>query len=358
MVPGLFFLGVRKINEYLLWANSRFRETAVLGVSEAILKSAIGIPCVIVLGVKGLILGLVTAELFCSGLSIFFLRDILFYPCFKFYSAKELFKNSWPYYLEGYFNYFLSQGDNWIITTCLGPQTLGVYYVAKRFYMFFFTSGKSFEKIITTKLAMNKSDKNKISSSIKHIILRTSQLVTPASLFFIGLIPSLIYVAFGPKYMGAVVPCIILCLGVVVRMYFYPIRRGIFILWPSMTRFKIAVLETIIVIVSLLIFTPAWKVNGIALSWLIGIITASLTTYFILKKGLDFKLPLKDSLLSLFISSMMAYVLIICQIINFSLVLLPLYACAAVFTFIILSKMTGAGIHSDMIKFIRNPKEI
>ena len=336
MAFACFVIGLKKVTYHLMWANSSFRQLSVLNVIQSIMNASITLGLFFILGLKGILLGFVLSDITYSIVALYLLKKVIFSTWWRFYPAKKLLKESWPFYFEGYLTYFRSQGDNWIVTTFLGPSSLVIYYIAKKIYNILLTMLESTDKVITSNFARYKDDSIVFQKQFFQSLAIICYAVSPMVFLVIGLSPSAILVLAGHGYMDAVLPSIILCFAILILFIRIPLGRAIFILMSPKYRLKITILESFCILFFLLVLTPFLREKGVALSRCIASIISGLYAYFLLSSLFSLKVFFKDILKTLIAPMSLACCLLVLQFINFKLILLPIYFLASVLLFLIL----------------------
>lgn len=352
MSLGFFAVGLRTVTDYIMWSASRFDKISFLKIFQSVTNAILTVGLFLLIGLKGFVLGMVIRDIMGVCLSVFFLKDILFCKTVRFYSVKKLLKQSFPFYLETYLMYFRSQGDNWIVSTFLGPAPMAIYYIAKRLYDMLFMIFVSADKVITTDLSSKCDNRKNVEERVSQIVRAISQTVFPSVFFIIGLTPAFIYVIAGETYGESVIPSIILLLTIVVRFVICPIGRAIFVLKPPATRFKLTLVESLCLITALLSFTPILGESGVALSRFLASAVAVVYAYFILKTVINIHVPVRQIFVSLSISMLMAAFLLTCQTLNFSLYILPFYICGALLIFFFFTNWFNSKVFYETLNSI------
>lgn len=352
MTIGFFTSAVTKLAQYLLWAASRFGKVSIMNMFNSLANVLLTVGLLLLLGLKGLVLGLVIRDAISACLSLFFLRDILFTGPVRYYSLKKLLKQSVPFYLEGYLIYFRAQGDYWIVSTMLGPAAMATYYVAKRIYAAVLTLFESADKVITTDLARRREDLKDTKERISQLLIVISQTAVPLVFLIIGLAPSIIYVVAGKQYADSVVPCIILCVAILAQFVRAPIGRAIFVLKPPVARFKLTAVDSTCLVTALLLLTPLLNEPGVALSRFLSSAVAAVYACLVLKSVLAVRIPIGQIAMSLAASLPMTAFLLSCQMLNFNLFALPLYVCGSLLLFIYLTSKLNSKVFYETLNLI------
>lgn len=339
MCIGFVAVGCRRITDNILWASSRFHKTALLQIIGAFSRGSLSIGLLLIFGIKGLVLGLVLNDIFCACLALFFLRDIII-GCFSnFYSLRRLISLSLPFYLESYLMYFREYGDNWIISTFLGPAALSVYYIAKTIYLLLFVIYRSVDKVITAKLSSFRQNIEYIEQQITQLLLIISHLAAPFIFFIIGLLPTLIYFIGAGEYAASLIPCIILYIAIMIQFFKIPVGRAIFVVTSPVMRFKITLLETTILLPLLLTLTPIWGITGVAVSRFITNLAGGILQYIILRKVIRVNVPIAQMCFSLLACMSMSVFLFMCQKFHFSLYWMPIYILGGILLFLVVTSV-------------------
>jgi len=334
MSIGFFFQGAFVVSNYLLWSTSRFNKISTLTITQVCIQAILTVSLYLIQGLKGLVVGLVLADLVSAIIAVYFLKDFLFQGLPKFYPLRGLI--SFPFYLESYLMYARSQGDQWIVATFLGPSSMAIYYIAKKIYDMLCTIHSSFDRIMTSSLSKVGDDKNILADKVSHLFPLMSCVIFPGIFLLIGLSPFLIDFIAGHAYKEAVVPAIILTLVILVTFFWGPIGRAIFILNPSVDRVKVTLVESILLISFLFLFTQWLNIIGVALARLLSSVMTGIYAYYVLKQSLQIKIP-KREIIFTFISSMcMAIFLISGQLIYFNYLMIFIYLAFGIIIFLVL----------------------
>lgn len=337
MCLGFTFMTIRKIFEYILWSSSRFSLMSINKIIYTILNASLSICLYFLFGLKGLVLGLVFKEIISAIIAFLFIKDILYIKKIKFYPIKDLLSKSFPFYIESYFIYFIIQGDNWIIASFLGPIPLSIYYVAKRLYNFLYIFYDSFDKVVTAELAKNIKSPDIVIKKLIKITNLTMQALVPSVLFIISLIPAFIQISSDDKYIESIIPSIILCFTILIQFLWRPINRVLFIINPPITRLKLTLMESFTFIISLFLFTKILSEIGVALSLFLSNILGGIYAIHILRRNIDFYIPIQKHLTSIIISFVMSFYLIIFSYLYPELHLILIHICIAFIIFLILT---------------------
>ncbi|MHA1344698.1 MAG: oligosaccharide flippase family protein, partial [Promethearchaeota archaeon] len=288
-------------------------------------------------GVIGLVIGFVVGSIISAFLSLYFLKDVIFKSINKTYKINKLLKESIPFYLESYLMYFRSQGDQLIVTSFLGVELLAVYYIARRIYDALRTFLESLDRVLTENLSKERYNKKVFEEKIYKLFLLNAYVVIPLIFGIIGLTPFFINSLFGQSFQEAIFPSIILCFTLLAQFYWgITIGRSIFIFKSSTSRFKLTLVNSVLLMAFLLIFTNIFSIIGIALARLLATIFTGIYGFFAIRKIINIKINIYGTLVSFFSSILFSAVLLIGQAINDNYYYIPLYLVSGFLLFLIL----------------------
>ncbi len=264
MTIGFIPLSVCKVAEHVMWASKRFGKMSTLAISEALIRPCCTVTLFLVSGIQGIVMGLVISQVVKALIAVFFIRDILIGTRNRTYPTRKLLRDSFPFYLESYLMYFRREGDNWLVSTMLGPVTLAVYFIAKMIYSTLFMIYSSIDQVLTERLARSISDPSIFSANIHKVHHILSQMVIPALFLIYSILPLLIFIVGGETYGAAVLPASILLIALLVQFLRIPISRSIFLGAKSKNRLMLTLIETLALFAALLFLTPTLGGSGVA----------------------------------------------------------------------------------------------
>jgi O-antigen/teichoic acid export membrane protein len=342
MSVGFFAFGIRKLADQMLWCASRFEKIAYVNVVQGITNAILTIGLMLLLGVKGLVLGLVVREVICALLALLFSRDMIITRTPRMYPIRRLIKESFPFCMEGYLVYLRWSGDNWFVSALLGPSSLAIYFIATKLSSLLFMVLASADKIWTVGLASRASDMKYFKEYLTTLLGTITQIIFPFIAFTIGLTPTFIFMVAGNLYSESIIPCIILCLCTLLRFVMGPLERTIFVLRPPKTRFFLTLIESSCLVIALLLLTPIAKGIGVACSRFISSFLVGFVIYRMLRSFFGFGI-LRHHLMTAFVPSfLVAGFLLECQALYFNLYLLPLYIIGAFFVFLVFTSICNS----------------
>lgn len=294
MSIGFFFTGVNQAFSYIYWCLSRFQQESSRNIIVGFTQVITGIAFVILWGIYGLIISLIISSFISTLIYLHSLKDILFAP-FKLYSLKKLMVESIPFYLESYLMYFRAEGDQLLVAGLLGPQALAVYYIAKKPYDILHSFTQSLDKVLTTSLGKFRNDMKVFNTKVNSIITLNSFVLFPIILLTIGLCPTMVVLIAGEGYEGAVVPSMILLLWLGAQVSWKTaIGKSIFILQPSTGRFKVTLIETIILLSLVYVLGNIYSLIGVVIGRFLATVLAGMCAYQFIKKDVSINIDIRS----------------------------------------------------------------
>ncbi len=346
----------RNIFHHLLWAASRFDKMAAVRTGAALGRTIFGVAGLFIGGIEGLAIGFVINDTLALILAIVYCRDLLRIPAGPRVPIKGLLNEARPFHLESFMTYLRGQGDNWVVATALGPESLGIYFVAKRFPMLLTMFLDSLDKIVTTKLSQKRNDPQAIRTSINSLLSPMATLAVPSIFMVMALLPTLTRLVAGPGFEAAILPGIVLCIMQLGRLFVVPIGRGVFLTRPPLTRMLVTTVESIFLIVSLILLMPILAELGVAISRVIAALTTLICSYWVLKRHLAIKFPWRRIIISFFTSSSMLAVILFGVMTNHSLTMAPIFIAGGITVFVILTWLFQASVFlGDLEKAVPFP---
>jgi len=297
---GFLATSIGNLAQYVIWANQGYWRRSSLEIMDAVIRPAFAIPLFLFTGTKGLVLGLVIAQIINTLVALFFMREVFLGGFPGFYPLSKLFRKSLPFYLESYLHYFRQNGDHLLVSILLGPSDLGVYYIAKRVFSLFSVLAMSIDRVATERLAQVKNDLKVLSLKADNFFSSLSQAIIPTIFLSISLMPILIPTFFGIKYNKAIVPSCILLAALLIDFLRMPVHRTIYVATKSRNVLLITFIDTIALLLSLIILTPFLGIIGVAGARLISQFCGGASSIWILWKQLRVLFNYKTALISIF----------------------------------------------------------
>lgn len=289
---GFFCRGVNTFQQYVMQAFSRFSQMSKIILITDVVRIGLTLLLTILYGSMGLAIGLVITQIIVTIFSFFQLKDILFNEL-AFFSPKILIKDSLPFYLEGFLMYFRRDGDNLLITLFLGPEILSLYYIAKRLADLMNSFFNTLDTVLTSNLSKIKDNMEKFKLKVKEILSIFNLLILPCIFLIAAISPAFIFYMISAEYTEAIIPSIILIYGPFFKSYFnITFGRAIFLFRPPTSRFKLTLVATIILFLSLAVFGYLWGLIGIAIANIVSGIGTGIYAYYNVNKNV-FKINLR-----------------------------------------------------------------
>ncbi len=339
---GAFFVAARDVGYYLLWTDSRFHRISAVQTTGALSRALLGGSFVILWGVTGLAIALVTVDAICTLLSLWFLRDIVFIRQRRWYPAWKLLKMSAPFYLESFLVYFRNKGDNWIIAGALGPSAIATYFIAKRLPQLLTMLRGSVDNVLTAQVAKKASQPDEITRYIPRLYELISHTMMPAIAIAAGIAPTFVTLVAGPEYTSAVIPCILLCLAQLAQLYVAPVGRALFVTREPIVRVISTTGESVLLLTLLIFLAPRWYENGVALSLFLTGIGAYFLAAWLLRRKLAFEFPTRRFFSSLVASALLMGCLLAAQYAGWGLLMIAAAGAVGLLLFLLFVSMTNS----------------
>jgi len=292
---GFLGVGLFQTNQFLCRAFSRFNELSTSIVVHRVLVICSTVVLSIEFGVIGLAWGLTLSTLLSALFSFYLIKGTLvnIYSA-RYYSIKNLFLESWAFYIESILMYFRSEGDNLIVASALGTESLSIYFVAKKAFTFLAGFFESLDSVLTSRLATLRMDIDLYRIKSFEIQKVSTFLVLPVVIYASSLMPTFIYALGGTSYSQAILPAIILSMVPFIQNYFGLVySRAIFVFMDSFKRFQLTLIDALILMVLLLVLGYVSAENGIALARWITPLLVGFYSYSLVNKRL-FTLPINS----------------------------------------------------------------
>ena len=299
MTVGFIALSISKIADQILWASGRFGCKSLLNVVESVIRPCCTVSFFLLFGIKGLVTGLVLSQIVKAAMACFWIRDICFVNYSGFYPLGRLLKQSLPFYLESYLMYFRREGDNWLVSSMIGPASLAVYYIAKTVYNSCYVFYSSVDQVVTRELARYKLNQQLLLQKTYEVHANISIVSIPGIFIAITLLPLAVPFIAGAAYKTAITPATILLLALLVDFQRISISRTVFIALSSRARFYITLLDTMVLLPGLFILGFLFGSPGIAGARLLSQAIGGGAAYWILFRKMAFTLEYKASVLLL-----------------------------------------------------------
>jgi len=264
---------------------------------RSLVQVVITISLSLLLGCDGLVIGLVCGSIFQYTFGTVLLRDI-YLNSIDPYPLKSLLKESWSFYLESYLMYARSEGDIIIVTAFLGTESLAIYFVAKKVLVGISSIYESLNSVLVTRLSTFRDNYKKFSEEAFLFLKLQAFTLLPLTVIFLVVVPWLILVLGGPEYSESILPGMLLA-STPFLMYIFVLSYNaiIFLFMPSTSRLYLTLVNTIILLTSLLLLSMLFSVIGIALARLLtALFTGIFAIAYVRYKKIHLSFPIKDFL--------------------------------------------------------------
>ncbi len=325
-----FFFGIDHALTYVFKSFERFSKFATTFFYFSLFKAIITVVFFIGFGLKGICVGLLLSKLFSVIVSVYYLRDIIWNRAGN-YPLMELLKESWPFYLEGYLIFIRSEGDNLVVITFLSAELLPIYYIAKKVYGIVNALYYSIYNVLTPRLSSYKNSILEFTTKANDILRISTTLLLPLIIFTVGSVPTLLILLAGNYYEAAIFPGMLLVLySFFVYHFILPYGTAVLIYKSPVQRFLLNVVEAILLMLTLLIFTTPFQIVGIALARLLTAVLVGGYLYLIIHKKVT-NIPFKGrALLFYFLLSSIAIIPMLYTQLNYAGIL-P-FCCSTLFS--------------------------
>jgi len=287
---GCVFRSALKVLHNLAWTTGLFGKLSIIKIVTFCVGTLLNISLLLKFNIIGLLYAFIAKDVIVILIYIGILKSYLFTKYFRICKISMLFKTSMPFYFESFFMYFRQNGDNWIVTTYLGPQILSVYYVAKKVYTNVSFIFESLDKVFTINIGTIYANKSLLKWKVDSYFQLFMTTVCPGVFVLAGLMPFMIPIIAGTGFGDAVVPGQILLINGLIASINSVFFRIIFFSYSATRRVYFTVVESVVLIASLFILTPCFLIDGIVISRLFSSIFICVYLSIIVKKYFDIKL--------------------------------------------------------------------
>lgn len=298
MIPGFLAYMISKIAENVMWGRGQFGATSVIQIVESIVRPVTTTTLFFLLGFKGIVIGLVAAQIVMAAVGFWYVRDIFIGPLPPLYPVGKLISASMPYYIGNYLSYLKGDGDTFLVTTLLGPIALAEYYIAKNLFSNVCLILTAIDKVAVERLARSAGSVS-FNEKVRQLHVRISQTTIPFALLVIAAAPGLIALLGGSRYAGSTGPAMLLLLVALIQFTIIPVDRAVYIAVPGFLRVASATIEASAVLGVAFVLAPYVGLLGVATARIIAPIGFCIFGIFILHRRLGLSLPFNVSFLAL-----------------------------------------------------------
>lgn len=302
-------------------------------------------------GIEGYLIGLITGQFVVSCWML--LITFRYFGRIKFMSIKKLLKYSFPFYLNGYIGYGANQADSLIVGLFLKPEILATYYVARRFVNYLEVYFSAILKPLAPKMIELKKQGKEVIEKIFYRSTRyLSFTVLPPVFFLISISYFLLHIYGKGKYLSGLPVLIILSAGGILTAFYSLFMATVFSLGEPIETTKIETTKSIVNVLGGLLIIKFLGIPGIAITKVIAGASGLFVSYLILRKFITPEIDLKIFKKVLLLSLICLCIIIIPQILFYSLLTVIISICSGILIFILLIKKVMSEEDKKLFKLI------
>jgi O-antigen/teichoic acid export membrane protein len=186
---------------------------------------------------------------------------------------KSVLTQSMPFYIESNFNAARNQGDNILVSSLLGPVAMAGYYVAKTVANQLSVFYNPVSNFMRHRLSAKKGNSQAaMSDAFKQVWL----LCVPVFIWLacaVGAVsPFLINIVAGEQYTDVWLVVFLLCLLSCALTLYSVSSRILLIIGSAFERFRVTILQTLLIVVFTFVLADKLQSEGIALAWLLALL--------------------------------------------------------------------------------------
>ena len=332
IILGMVIGGWRNILNISLKALQKYRELAIYRTTYELLQKTFGLIGYLGGGLEGLLIGFLLGGMIPNLWCLWDMAEE-FFVVKKLFPLGDLLKMSWPFYFEGYIQYFRSQGDVLIVSALLGTTSLAMFYLAKRLYELLLIFISSIEEVIAPTLSQLLGESKEVAiSGYSRMTLLIPLALIPMGLFVVGLSYMFLDILGGIEYANqAYMASALFCIAAVFWGLFAIQSRAVFVFNRSIDRFKLTLSQFVVYIPSLYFLVSYYGIVGAPLAQIVSLVVAStyakyLISHIIRTSNFPWAVVVSSLIgLSVFVGLQMIY---------YSIFAVFLYAIVTVITFV------------------------
>ena len=292
---GFFPFTTSKICEYIIWGRGQFGTLSFLQTLESLIRPIAVVALFFMAGVTGVVAAFVVVEVCLAAAYLFCIRDLFGGARPERYPARQLLREAFPCYVEGWLWRLRSDGDNWLVSILLGPSALAIYYVAgimvSQTTLLFY----SVDRVVVERLGRHLGKPESIAEKTLALHSVVSRFMLPVLLWLLAMTPLAVVVIGGQRYTEAVAPALVLMLGAIARFAFMPVDRSVFVGTSPRYRTYKTTVEAVVVFATAAALMPLAGLSGIAAAKLAGQVAGGIYGLSLLKRMLALKLPFAEA---------------------------------------------------------------
>jgi O-antigen/teichoic acid export membrane protein len=289
---------VSKIADFMMWGLGRFGATSLVQIIESAIRPCLTIALYFIFGIRGVVWGLVLAQLAMAAISLWFVRDMFIAAWPRLYPLRRLLVESFPFYIDNYLWYLKGDGDT-LIVALLGPSILAEYYIAKNLYLNILLGWFALDRVALERLARFDSRSDNFRARAIEIQNRVGEFILPLMLLATALVPGMIVVLASTRYTSAIWPAAALLIVALIQFVNIANNRAVFVGLPGVYRLSTSAVEAVAVLIAAVCLIPRMGVMGVALARIAGPAIGGAYACLVLRSKLGLVLPWRPALRSL-----------------------------------------------------------
>jgi O-antigen/teichoic acid export membrane protein len=207
----------------------------------------------------------------------------------EYVPLRRVVSQALPFYLESNFNAARNQGDSLLVSTFLGPIAMAGYYVAKTVanqLSVFYNPIRSF---MTHRLSFQKGHSEEaMNAAFKQVWHISVPVFIWLACAMSAVSPYLIQIVAGERYTSVWPVAILLCLLSCSLALYSLSGRILLLIGSAFERFRVTIIQTVLIVIFSVILVPILESEGIALSWLLA---AVISLYIVKIRTIRLKFP-------------------------------------------------------------------
>jgi O-antigen/teichoic acid export membrane protein len=187
----------------------------------------------------------------------------------------KVFRQALPFYIESNFNAARNQGDNILVSTLLGPVAMAGYYVAKTVANQLSVFYNPVSNFMRHRLSAKKGHSQAaMSDAFKQVWLLCVPIFIWLACAVSAISPFLIHMVAGEQYTAVWPVAFILCLLSCALTLYSVSSRILLMIGSAFERFRVTMLQTLLIAVFAFVLADKLQSEGIALAWLLALLSS------------------------------------------------------------------------------------
>jgi len=239
--------------------------------SDIFAKAAVVILYLIEPSEMAIFIGLAIGQLPFLLYGLWLQRDWLLQKTYS--SLPRVIKQALPFYIESNFNAARNQGDNILVSTLLGPVAMAGYYVAKTVANQLSVFYNPVSNFMRHRLSAQKGhSQDAMNDAFKQVWLLCVPVFIWLACAVAALSPFLIHMVAGQQYTAVWPVAFILCLLSCSLTLYSVSSRILLMIGSAFERFRVTMLQTLLIAVFAFALADKLQSEGIALAWLLALL--------------------------------------------------------------------------------------